>query len=188
MQLHHLTIRIAISLLAFSAPVPDASARADTAIWNRQIIYLLIPDRFYNGDPNNDKSGGADCFDPGSARKFHGGDLAGVQQKLDYVQALGVTAIWITPLYKQVPVVKDISGSENGACDYHGYWPDFTDPSRVAIEPKLGTVAAFATLLADVHTRKMKFIIDMVVNHAGYGPTLLDNTRTGFIELIRAET
>jgi len=137
-------------------PPPTAESR---------VIYLVLPDRFANGDPANDRSGDPACFDPPHPRRFHGGDLAGLTAHLDYLDALGVGAIWSTPLYAQV-------GMRGESCGYHGYWPDLRDPDDRAIEPHLGTDAELDRLLAAMDARSMGFILDMVVNHAGYGAAL----------------
>jgi glycosidase len=169
MRLNNFIIYALVTLLSSGVSSSASLANADPDVWQRQIIYLLLPDRFHNGDSKNDQSGQADCFDRDNPRKFHGGDLAGLRQKLGYVQALGATAIWITPLYKQVPEVREAGQSGDTACGYHGYWPDFTDPPETAIEPKLGKAVELKMLISDIHARHMKFISDMVVNHAGYG-------------------
>lgn len=139
----------------------SAHAAADPAVWRRQVIYLVMPDRFHNGDPGNDRLGVAACLDPADPRKFHGGDIDGVRRKIDYLRSLGVTAVWITPVYKQIV-------SDGSLCGYHGYWPDFADPPDGAIEPKLGTAADVSALSSALRTRGLKLILDMVVNHAGY--------------------
>src|SRR4051794_25077515 len=81
------------------------------------LIYLALPDRFSDGDPANNRR----CFDRNDPQKFHGGDWAGLRQKLGYLQELGVDTLWITPAYLQ-------SSGPPGRCGYHGYWADFTDP------------------------------------------------------------
>jgi glycosidase len=141
-------------------PTPDAPpAMAAVPGWRQQVIYLVIPDRFRNGDPTNDNATG--CFDPTAPKKFHGGDLAGLRQHLPYLQDLGVTAIWITPPNKQAgPAVTD-------ACGYHGYWIDYVDPADDALEPELGSAADLSGLADDLHADGMKLVLDMVVNHAG---------------------
>ena len=118
---------------------------------------LVMPDRFRNGDPRNDRAGDASCFDPADPRKFHGGDLAGLRQHLDYIQEVGATAVWITPPDRQV------------GCGYHGYWIDDGDPATGELEPKLGSDADLDGLVADLHARGMRFVLDRVVNHAGTG-------------------
>lgn len=152
---------------------PPALAAANPAEWRPQVIYLVFPDRFENGDPTNDQLGEPNCFDPNSPTKFHGGDWAGLEQRLDYLEELGVTAVWTTPAYRQI-------GEFNGACGYHGYWADFTLPDDGAVEPKLGTEADLSSLIQALHDRDMKFILDQVVNHVGYGAQLTEQRPTWF--------
>ncbi len=153
-----------------TAPEPTAKttaslARAETAAeaagWRAQVIYLVMPDRFRNGDTTNDALGSPGCFNPSDPHVFHGGDLEGVRQNLGYIKGLGATAIWTTPLYRQIPRLP------NGQCGYHGYWADYVDPDDGAIEPKLGTASDLVALVGDVHAAGMRFILDMVVNHSG---------------------
>src|SRR5215813_8117524 len=94
-----------------------------------EVIYFLLPDRFENGDPSNDRGGLQGDrlktgFDPASKGFFHGGDLKGVLSRLDYIQSLGATAIWLSPVFKNKPV-QGPPGDESAG--YHGYWvTDFT--------------------------------------------------------------
>lgn len=136
---------------------PDAASQPTTS-WRSQVIYLVIPDRYRNGDPSNDNATG--CFDPTQPKTFHGGDLAGLRANLPQLQALGVTALWITPPNLQ-------AGPPGTACGYHGYWIDYVDPADDALEPELGSAADLAGLAGDVHARGMRLVLDMVVNHAG---------------------
>ncbi|MFN8509530.1 MAG: alpha-amylase family glycosyl hydrolase [Deinococcaceae bacterium] len=148
-------------------PVPHTmnAQSMDSGDWKKRIMYLVIPDRFYNGDSSNDSRGISPCFDTSNPKKFHGGDLKGLEQKLSYIKDLGANAVWITPVYKQV-------GVKNDSCGYHGYWADFKLPFDNAMEPKLGTAAELTGLIDATHANDMKFILDMVVNHAGYGATI----------------
>ncbi len=122
-----------------------------------------MPDRFANGDPANDTGGIAGTrtdhgFDPTHKGFFHGGDLKGLEERLDYIAGLGATAIWVTPIFKNKPV-QGPKGAESAA--YHGYW--ITDFTRV--DPHLGDNADFAHLVRAAHARKMKVFMDIVVNH-----------------------
>lgn len=124
-----------------------------------QVYYFVLPDRFANGNPANDTGGlpggrDTDGFDPTVISHFHGGDLAGLSSKLEYVRGLGATALWITPPFVNKAV-------QRGSAAYHGYWiTDFT-----AIDPHLGTEAEFRDLVSQVHRRGMKLCLDIVVNH-----------------------
>ena len=128
-----------------------------------EVIYFVLPDRFENGDPTNDRgglTGGRDKtgFDPTAKGFFHGGDLKGLTQRLDYVQSLGATAIWVGPVFKNKPV-QGAPGHQSAG--YHGYWiTDFTQ-----VDPHLGTNADFAALVSAAHGRGMKVYMDIIINH-----------------------
>lgn len=143
-----------------TAPAPPAAAPAPAtaADWRSQVLYLVIPDRFRDGDPSNDDA--THCFDPSNPHHFHGGDLEGLREHLDYVRDVGATAIWITPPNLQ-------AGPPGDDCGYHGYWIDYTDPPDDALEPELGTPDDLVHLVSDMHAANMRFVLDMVVNHAG---------------------
>jgi len=128
-----------------------------------EVIYFLLPDRFENGDPANDRGGltGGRLvtgFDPTDAGFYHGGDLKGLRTRLDYIQRLGATAIWIGPIFKNKPV-QGPPGQESAG--YHGYW--ITDFTRV--DPHLGTNADFKALVDAAHARGLKVYMDIVANH-----------------------
>ena len=128
-----------------------------------EVIYFVMPDRFENGDPSNDRggmSGGrlTTGYDPTSKGFFHGGDLKGLTSRLGYIQGLGATAVWLTPIFKN-KAVQGPPGQESAA--YHGYW--ITDFTRV--DPHLGTDADFKTFVDAAHARGMKVYMDIVVNH-----------------------
>ncbi|GER06418.1 alpha-amylase [Iodidimonas muriae] len=127
------------------------------------IVYFLLPDRFFNGDTGNDRggiSGGKldHGFDPTHKGFYHGGDIPGVLQKLDYLENLGVTAIWMAPIFKNKPV-QGPKGQESAA--YHGYWiTDFTQ-----IDPHFGTNQDLKNLVSAAHQRGIKIIFDIITNH-----------------------
>lgn len=145
-----------------------ALAQADPTVWRQQVIYLLLMDRFENGDLGNDQLAEEECVYPNPERMFHGGDFVGLQQRIDYLQELGVTAVWSTPVYEQVTDVVATRG-----CPYHGYWPNLTIPYTGQLEPRFGTEAEFSALLQDLEAHNIRYIMDMVVNHSGYGADLL---------------
>src|SRR5438309_4294293 len=128
-----------------------------------EVIYFVMPDRFENGDQSNDRGGLsgdrlATGFDPTSTGFFHGGDLKGLTRRLDYIQGLGVTALWVTPVFANKPV-QGPKGHESAG--YHGYWiTDFTH-----VDPHLGNDANLKALVDAVHARGMTFYMDIVVNH-----------------------
>jgi glycosidase len=128
-----------------------------------EIIYFMLPDRFANGDPSNDTGGitGGRLdhgFDPTHEGFYHGGDLAGVMQRLDYIQGLGATAIWFAPIFKNKPVQGEPGREYAGN---HGYWiTDFT-----AVDPHFGDEATMKSLVEAAHARGMKVYLDIVTNH-----------------------
>lgn len=128
-----------------------------------EVIYFVLPDRFENGDPANDR-GGMDGgrldhgFDPTHRGFYHGGDLKGLTGRLDYIEGLGVTAIWLGPIYKNKPV-QGPPGNESAG--YHGYWIlDFTQP-----DPHFGTEEDLREFVQAVHARGMKLYLDIITNH-----------------------
>ncbi|MDP5103770.1 MAG: alpha-amylase family glycosyl hydrolase [Erythrobacter sp.] len=128
-----------------------------------EIIYFVLPDRFENGDPRNDRGGikgGAfdHGFDPAHKGFYHGGDLKGLTARLDYIQGMGVTAIWFAPVFKNKPV-QGKPGEESAG--YHGYWvTDFT-----SVDPHFGTNAEFKAFVDAAHARGMKVYMDIITNH-----------------------
>ncbi|GAA1924080.1 hypothetical protein GCM10009775_15520 [Microbacterium aoyamense] len=126
-------------------------------------FYFVMTDRFANGDASNDEGGLtgdrlATGFDPTDKGFYQGGDLAGLHSKLDYIEGLGTTAIWLTPSFENRPVQG--SGADASA-GYHGYWiTDFTQ-----IDPHLGTNEELEDLIADAHDRGIKVYFDIITNH-----------------------
>ena len=119
--------------------------------WRDEVIYQLIVDRFHNGDINNDFN-----VDTRSMSRYHGGDWQGIIDKLDYLQELGVTTLWISPVVKNVE-------EDAGFASYHGYWTqDFLKHN-----PHFGDLATLRRLSDELHKRGMKLIIDIVTNHVG---------------------
>lgn len=119
--------------------------------WRDQVIYQIVIDRFENGDPNNDFN-----VEPSVPGKFHGGDWQGVIDKLDYLQTLGVTALWISPVVKNVE-------EDAGFHSYHGYWTqDFLRPNA-----HFGDLSKLRELIDKAHEKNMLVILDVVTNHMG---------------------
>ncbi|MEL6363179.1 MAG: alpha-amylase family glycosyl hydrolase, partial [Pseudomonadota bacterium] len=179
-----------VVLIAFWAlGVPSAQA-ADTTEISRppedEIIYFVLPDRFENGDPSNDR-GGIDGdrlrhgFDPTNNGFYQGGDLKGLTDRLDYIQGLGATAIWLSPIFEN-KAVQGPSGSESAG--YHGYWiTDFLN-----VDPHLGTRADFKAFVDAAHARGMKVYMDIITNHSAdvikyeecHGPNAPEEYRSTF--------
>ena len=128
-----------------------------------EVVYFVLPDRFENGDPSNDRGrleGDrlVTGFDPAAKGFFHGGDLAGLTARLDYIQGLGATAIWLGPIY-QNKAVQGEPGDESAG--YHGYWiTDFTRP-----DAHFGEDADMRAFVEAAHARGMKVYLDIITNH-----------------------
>src|SRR5919108_4383731 len=128
-----------------------------------QSFYFVMPDRFENGDTTNDngdlppgKGAGQSGFDPTGKGWYHGGDLAGLRSRLDYIERLGTTAIWLTPSFKNKAVQP-----QDRSAGYHGYWiTDFTQ-----IDPHLGTNEELRDLVRAAHKRGIKVYFDIITNH-----------------------
>lgn len=137
------------------------------------VVYLLMPDRFANGDTTNDDPAEArGLLDRGKARYYHGGDLAGVRARLPYLKELGVTAVWMNPIYdnnNQLNRREMYDGQP--ITDYHGYGAtDF-----YAVDEHLGDIGGFRQLVDEAHRAGIKIIVDMVANHTGpYHPWVSD--------------
>lgn len=145
--------------------------------WDEAVVYFMMTDRFFDGNKSNNTASGADTYgeNPGL---YHGGDFAGVTAKLKYLQDLGVNTIWITPIVENI---KGVAVTDEGSEDvpynaaYHGYWAsDFTK-----LNPTLGTTEEFKTMISEAHKRGMRIMVDIVVNHAGYG------TESTFADMLR---
>jgi glycosidase len=117
------------------------------------ILYLIMPDRFANGDPANDEPAESPgSHDRGMPRSWHGGDLRGVREHISYFKELGVTTLWLTPVV-----------TNSGKQDYHGY--SATD--LYAIDPHLGTLDDYKSLASELRQQQMKLFFDAVPNHVG---------------------
>ncbi|MFI5495746.1 pullulanase-type alpha-1,6-glucosidase [Actinoplanes sp. NPDC051859] len=165
-------------LLVLGVQIPVASAaeakiRPDSTPKNEQ-FYFVLPDRFANGDTRNDRGGLAGDrlstgYDPTDKGFYHGGDLQGVIERLDYIQGLGTTAIWLAPVFKNKPVQG--SGADISA-GYHGYWiTDFTQ-----VDPHFGTNADLKRLVDLAHRRGLKIYLDIIVNHTADVIKYAENT------------
>jgi neopullulanase len=159
-----------LALLAATAAALPAAARAQETAQSfrdrapdQEVLYFVLPDRFENGDPGNDRGGIAGGrlehgFDPAHKGFYHGGDLAGLTARLDYIEGLGATAIWLGPIYRNKPV-QGVPGQESSG--YHGYWiTDFTD-----VDPHFGTRADLRRFVDAAHARGIKVYLDIITNH-----------------------
>ncbi|MFD9522072.1 pullulanase-type alpha-1,6-glucosidase [Streptomyces sp. NPDC059979] len=147
------------------APPSDAKLAAEPARHDltREQFYFVLPDRFANGDPANDRGGLTGSrletgLDPTDKGFYQGGDLKGLTDRLDYIKGLGTTAIWMAPIFKNQPVQG--KGTDVSA-GYHGYWiTDFTQ-----VDPHFGTNADLERLIDKAHGKGMKVFFDVITNH-----------------------
>jgi len=152
----------------FSIAAKNSAKAAELAPYQQrdfqdEVFYFVLPDRFYNGDKSNDlgaaendkkralSRGGLDTSHKGM---YHGGDLVGLTEKLPYLDNMGITAIWLTPVLRN-------QAMQNGTSGYHGYWIlDFTE-----IDPHLGSNADLKNFIDQAHQRNIKVFFDIITNH-----------------------
>ena len=147
-----------LCLLLLTTPV----SYAEEFDFDEAVIYFLLTDRFYNGDETNDDPNG-EGYDQDHPETYHGGDLRGLIEKLDYLDELGVNTIWITPIVDNID--HNVRHGKDYQYGYHGYWAkDFTQ-----MDEHLGDLLTFKELIDEIHERDMKLMLDVVINHAGYG-------------------
>ena len=165
-----------LSLLAIMTVANSGTSLADfrDRPIEDEVFYFLMLDRFANGDPNNDKGLDSKPVTEKDSRRdimrhgywpenegfYHGGDLKGLTQKLDYLKNMGITSIWMSPVMKNQNV-QGMGRLQDHSSGYHGYWVlDFT-----SVDPHLGSEADFAKLVEEAHKREMKVFIDIITNH-----------------------
>ncbi|MEI4768153.1 alpha-amylase family glycosyl hydrolase [Psychrobacillus sp. FJAT-51614] len=140
------TIYVFLMLLLLTYFNPQFAHANEESKMQDEVIYMIMVDRFNNGDPSNDHE--INLNDPFA---YHGGDFKGIIDKLDYLEEMGFTAIWLTPIF------------ENTEKGYHGYWVnDFYNTNE-----HFGTIDEFRSLVKEAHKRDIKVILDFVVNHVG---------------------
>ena len=147
----------------FTSAVPALSQSVSNGFWQAQSIYQVITDRYYDGDPANNNADGN--YSPTGTTSVHGGDFKGLEQKLDYIKALGATAIWISP------VILNANG------EFHGYaGRDFYQ-----VDPHWGSLADLQHFVAAAHAKGLLVIDDIVCNHGG---DLVYSTDSGYSSFI----
>lgn len=158
-----IALKFAAAALALTTALPASAQGFRERPPEDEVIYFVLPDRFANGSTKNDTGGikGGPLqhgFDPTSGAFYLGGDLKGLTDRLDYIQGLGATAIWLGPIYRNKPVQSHPGGVSAG---YHGYWiTDFLD-----VDPHFGTRAELKTFVDAAHARGMKVYLDIITNH-----------------------
>lgn len=142
-------------VMPYTLAARDAKQKKAQGVTNEDFIYLIMPDRFSNGDPNNDviKNARETAMNRDSMYYRHGGDIQGVINKLDYLKDMGVTAVWLNPV-----LTNDMEKAS-----YHGY----AATEFYQVDPRLGTNELYRKLADELHKRDMKLIQDLVHNHVG---------------------
>ena len=134
---------------------------------NADVLYMLMPDRFADGNPANNQIAGMEAYrnDRSQPSLRHGGDIEGIRQHLDYFTQLGVTALWFTP------VLENNSPDSHNVSTYHGY----ATTNYYKVDPRFGTNEEYRRLIDEAHSRGLKVVMDMIFNHCGdYHPWLRD--------------
>ena len=152
---------------ATNVTVTERKKSAGDFDWDEAVIYFAVTDRFFDGDAENNNAYGVGDYNIGEkgGSSYHGGDFAGLNQKLDYLKDLGVNTIWITPIVENITADQHDNETDTATYGYHGYWAsDFTKLNK-----HLGTEQQFKALLDAAHSKGMKIMVDVVLNHAGYG-------------------
>lgn len=152
---------------ATNVTVTERKKSAGDFDWDEAVIYFAVTDRFFDGDASNNDAYGVGDYNVGEkgGSSYHGGDFAGLNQKLDYLKDLGVNTIWITPIVENITEDQHDNKTDTATYGYHGYWAsDFTKLNK-----HLGTEQQFKALLDAAHSKGMKIMVDVVLNHAGYG-------------------
>ena len=134
------------------------SQAAPNTFWQAQSLYQIFTDRFFDGDPANNNASGS--YNAANSTSVHGGDFKGIEQKLDYIKALGATAIWISPVVK------------NGFGEYHGY----SGRDFYSVDPHWGTLSNLQTMVNAAHARGILVIQDVIINHGSTLNNINGNT------------
>lgn len=134
--------------------------------WDEEIIYFMLTDRFADGDESNNNPYGLDYDNADNPRgTYQGGDFKGVTENLDYLDDLGVSTIWITPIVENVGHDVEAQSDNGSYYAYHGYWAKNFEE----LNPHLGTLEEFHALIDEAADRGVSIMVDVVLNHAGYG-------------------
>jgi len=139
--------------------------------WDESVIYFMLTDRFFDGDSTNNDPYNLN-YDTSSRGTYQGGDFKGITNKLDYLNNLGVNTIWISPVVENIKYDVRYAESTDPYYAYHGYWAN----NFGKLNPHFGTMGDFHELIDGAHDRGMKIMVDVVVNHTGYGLKEIDGT------------
>ena len=138
---------------------------------NADVLYMLMPDRFADGNPANNQIAGMEAYknDRTKPSLRHGGDIEGIRQHLDYFTRLGVTALWFTPVLEN-----NSPDSPNGFSTYHGY----ATTNYYRVDPRFGTNEEYRQLCDEAHSHGLKVVMDMIFNHCGSNHPWLEDMPT----------
>ncbi len=137
--------------------------------WDEAVIYFLLTDRFKDGDPANNNPN-EENYDLSHPETYHGGDFPGIIEQLDYLKQLGINTIWLSPIVDNIDH-NHRHGKEGPQYGYHGYWAkDFTQ-----IDEHFGNLDTFKLLIDEAHERGIKIMVDVILNHTGYGMKRTDS-------------
>ncbi len=148
----------AIATLLLLLPLRSWTQTAPNTAWQAQSIYQIFTDRFFDGDIANNNAAGS--YNASSGTGVHGGDFRGIEQKLDYIKAMGFTAIWISPIVK------------NGSGEYHGY----SGADFYSVDPHWGTLSNLQVMINAAHAKGILVIQDVVINHGSTLNNVSGNT------------
>jgi glycosidase len=157
--------------IPFRLEAPLDPADGLRGLTNDDVIYLIMPDRFANGDPSNDIPPGAppSATDRENPRAYHGGDLRGITNRLPYFKDLGVTALWLNPWHDNANGLQPGPAPKGTArpdvTTYHGYHAI----DQYSVEDRFGDISTLKELVAKAHAMGLKVIQDQVANHVGSG-------------------
>ncbi|MCG1021508.1 pullulanase [Sutcliffiella horikoshii] len=133
--------------------------------WDQSVVYFMLTDRFFDGDASNNDPHGIG-YDTSKSGTYQGGDFKGITQKLDYLDELGINTIWISPVVDNIKYdVRHTDGPDTPYYAYHGYWAD----NFGKLNPHFGSMDDFHEMIDKAHERGIKIMVDVVLNHTGYG-------------------
>lgn len=151
----------------------------DIVSWDEEIIYFLLTDRFNDGDESNNNPYGLGYEHADNPRGvYQGGDFKGITEKLDYLQDLGVTTIWISPIVSNIKYDVSTGSNDGSFYGYHGYWAEDFE----SLNAHFGSLDDFHELIDSAADRQIKIMVDVVLNHPGYG--MKPQEDVDFIEII----
>ncbi len=144
-------------IISYNISAKELLLHVDSPDWREQVIYFLMTDRFFDGDKTNNDQGAGE-YNPKLNSRYNGGDLKGINKKINYIKNLGATSVWITP-----PIANQWYNPWNDYTGYHGYWAE----NFMEVDKHVGTLDEYKHLSSTLHKNGMYLIQDIVVNHVG---------------------